>query len=142
MVAPLSHTPLDRIRSLIDDARAAERRDASDEALACYDQALELLAGSAPVEVLADVLRWKGTVHRERGETEAAHALYRRSAEVSDALSYLSGKAHALNCLAIIAQRRGDLDDSERLYDEAARVAMTTDDQRLLGMMATRSRRR
>jgi tetratricopeptide (TPR) repeat protein len=134
MVAPLSHTPIERIRSLIDDARAAERGDAPEEALACYDEALELL-GDRQLEVLADVLRWKGTVLRERGETAAACALYERSAEVADALSYTAGKAHALNCLAIIAQRRGELEESERLYEQAAQLGMAADDQRLLGMI-------
>jgi len=135
MVAPLSHPPLDRIRSLVADARAAERSDAPDEALARYDEALELLADAGQSELLADVLRWKGTVHRERGETEEAGALYRRSADISDRLSYRAGKAHALNCLAAIAQRLGDLREAERLYNEAAIVGTDAADQRLLGMI-------
>ena len=135
MVAPLSQNPLDRARLSIDAARAAERRDAPDDALARYDEALKLLEGLEPAELLADALRWKGTVHRERGETEEARVLYARSAAIADTLGYRAGKAHALNCLAAVAQRRGDMAEAERLYRLAALVGAEAGDQRLLDMI-------
>ena len=61
---------------------------------------------------LADELRWKGSALRDQGRTSDAEPLYRRSLEISERLGYESGRAHGLNCLASLAQRRGDLDSS------------------------------
>jgi tetratricopeptide (TPR) repeat protein len=47
----------------------------------------------------------------------------------------VGGQAHAINCLAIIAQRRGDSKESERLYTKAAGLAATAGETRLLGMI-------
>jgi tetratricopeptide (TPR) repeat protein len=47
----------------------------------------------------------------------------------------VSCKAHGYNCLAIIAQRRGNLAESETLYQQAAEFAALAGDVRLLGMI-------
>ena len=44
-------------------------------------------------------------------------------------------RAHAHNCLAIIAQHRGNLIESERLYAKAFELASKAGDVRLLGMI-------
>lgn len=121
-----------RAEQLAAEARAADLRGNPDGALALYDQAIAAL-GTGPTPLLADLLRWKGTTHRERGETQRALELYERSLGVAVALRHGAAQAHALNCLGIIAQRRGDLKGAERYY--AVAVAAAEGEPQLIGMI-------
>ena len=67
------------------------------------------LATHGPSADLADVIRWKGSVHAECGDTSEADRLYQESALIASSAGYVKGEAHALNCRATIAQRRGEL---------------------------------
>jgi len=117
------------------EARAADLAGAAASALQWYDRAIGAFGVGEGASLLADVLRWKGTVLRERGDTAEARALYERSLAVADAMEYREGHAHALNCLGIVDQRRGKLDDAERRYNEAALLAAGTGDRRLAAMV-------
>ena len=64
-------------------------------------------------------------------ETYLAQQLYERSLEVATACGFAAARGHALNCLGIIAQRRGDMDRAEHYYREAAACAESVDDQEL-----------
>ena len=59
----------------------AEQRELTALALGLYDDALTELGPDCVDPFIADVLRWKGTLLRERGETEAAHRCYASSLE-------------------------------------------------------------
>jgi len=122
-------------RRLADRGRSAEQRGTPRDALGWYDRALASLETAGSDTLCADLLRWKGTVHRECGETAEAAALYRHSRTVATSIGYRAGEAHAVNCLAGIAQRRGDLADAEACYDEAALLAVAAGDVRLAGMI-------
>jgi len=122
-------------RRLVELAREAERRGDAARSLSLYDDAIEALEQEKNLAVLADALRWKGTVHREQGETEAAYRCYTQSLILAERSGSVSCKAHGYNCLAIIAQRRGNLIESERLYGIAADYAGRAGDVRLLGMI-------
>ena len=115
-------------------AREAETSGTSTEALSWYERAVAAME-AAPSAGLADLLRWKGTCHRECGETADAEKLYRRSAEVAATVGYTLGEAHATNCLALVAQRRGDLNRAEVLYGEAMRRALIAEDEPLQAMI-------
>lgn len=123
------------MRNLVDLAREAERRGDVHRSLGLYDDAIEVLEREQDLALLADALRWKGTVHREQGETEAAYRCYTQSLIHAEKCGSISCKAHGYNCLAIIAQRRGNLAESERLYAIAADFASRAGDVRLLGMI-------
>lgn len=118
----------------VERGRSAERTGAADEALGWYERALVTLTRHEPTPVLADVLRWKGTVHRECGDISEADRLYRQSVEIAATAGYAAGIAHALNCRGAAAQIRGDLDAAEELYREAQQRAMDADDLRLSAM--------
>ena len=122
-------------RRLVEQAREAERRGDTARSLGLYDDAIEVLEREQDLAVLADALRWKGTLHREQGETEAAYQCYHQSLVEAEKCGPISAKAHGLNCLAIIAQRRGNLAESEKLYALAADLAGRAGDVRLLGMI-------
>ncbi len=123
------------VKQVIDNARLAEQSGEMSRALALYDDALEQLEKSKPDQLFADVLRWKGTLLRENGDTEGAYRNYLRSFSIAEKIPSVGSQAHAVNCLAIIAQRRGDLREAERLYGNAAELATRAEDNRLLGMI-------
>ena len=127
--------PLEKARALAREALAGWRGADPDQAIEACDHALALLLPVGPTDALADVLRWKGSIMRDRGNHAAASDLYSQSLAVSDAVAYKQGRAHGLNCLGTIAQLRGDLPTAERWYGEAARLAHRLGDRRLSGMV-------
>jgi tetratricopeptide (TPR) repeat protein len=110
-------------RRLVDLARDAERRGDTAKSLGLYDDAIEALEREQDIALLADALRWKGTLHREQGETEAAYRCYTQSLINAEKCGSVSCRAHGFNCLAIVAQRRGNLPESEKLYLQAEMCA-------------------
>src|SRR5580765_5678110 len=109
-------------RRLVELAREAERRGDAARSLSLYDDAIEALEQEKNLAVLADALRWKGTVHREQGETEAAYRCYTLSLSYAERSGSVDSQAHCYNCLAIVAQRRGSLNESEALYKQASEL--------------------
>jgi tetratricopeptide (TPR) repeat protein len=122
-------------RALVNLAREAEQRGDTTRSLQLYDDALTLLGDEKDLPLLADALRWKGTLHREQGETEVAYRCYKQSLVHAEICGSLSCRAHVYNCLAIVAQRRGNLAECEGLYLQAADLAAKAGDVRLLGMI-------
>jgi tetratricopeptide (TPR) repeat protein len=122
-------------RGLVNMAREAEQRGDTARSLQLYDDAISLLDDERDLDLLADALRWKGTLHREQGETEAAYRCYKQSLSHAVRSGSVIGKAHCYNCLAIVAQRRGNFTECERLYMHASELAATVGDVRLLGMI-------
>jgi len=131
----MTQTDPGRSRRLVEQAREAERRGDTARSLSLYDDAIEALEREQNLAGLADALRWKGTLHREQGDTEAAYLCYAQSLIQAEKCGSIGAKAHGYNCLAIIAQRRGNLGESEKLYNQAADYAGRAADVRLLGMI-------
>src|SRR5262249_30144649 len=100
-------------------------------------EALHLIEGEEPTTFHADVLRWQGTTLRDRGRTSDAEPLYRRSLEIASQIGYQDGVAHALNCLAGLAQRRGDLLTAADLLTDAHVLAAKCGDAALSTMIQT-----
>ena len=124
LIADQLRDPFAEARAFVERGRSSEQR-APAEAIGWYDRALATLSGQWS-EMLVDVLRWKGTAHRDCGDTAEAERLYERSAEIAKELGYVAGGAHVTNCRAIIAHRRGDLTAAQHLYWEASALAKRT----------------
>src|SRR6476659_1485535 len=93
-----------------DLAMAAARGTTDTEVVLRSDpESLTLLGVDKDSPLLADVLRWQGSVLRDQGKTDEAEELYQRSLRVAQDLAYLAGESHAVNCLGVIAQRRGEM---------------------------------
>jgi tetratricopeptide (TPR) repeat protein len=132
----LSHdTRTVEARRLGELARAAGVGDSPDAALAFGQDALALLGADERNPLLADVLRWQGSVLRDRGDPSAARPLYERSLQIATTIEYGSGRAHAINCLATLAQRRGALDEATTLYLGSLAEAERCGDTQLMGML-------
>src|SRR5947209_19284396 len=133
LIADRLRDPFAEARTFANRGRACETH-APATAIGWYDRALAVLSGGWS-ELVVDVVRWKGTAHRECGDTAEADRLYERSAEIAKELRYRKGLAHAANCRAIIAQRRGDSLTAERLFHEASDLARDAGDSGLRAMV-------
>ena len=92
-----------RALTLVNLARDAEQRGDVGRSLRYYDDALALLGDETDLSLLADTLRWKGTVHREQGETELA--------QLADALD--APRRLFVPCQGRQENRREDADDRD-----------------------------
>jgi len=126
---------VERAHLLVEMARVAEQLEENGKAVSLYDDALAQFGEDSVDPFLPDVLRWKGTLLRERGETEAAFRCYTASLEKARIVGSDKAEAHALNCLGTVAQRRCDHKECERLYAQASALASKAGDARLLGMI-------
>src|SRR5213075_1947267 len=76
-------------RRLPELAMAAGFGSAADELVLRSDpDSLATLGADENSPLLADILRWQGSVLRDRGETSVAEKLYERSLEVARRLEY------------------------------------------------------
>ena len=116
-------------------ARATGLGDSPDDAFQLHQDALGLLGTDAETPLVADVLRWQASVLRQRSRISDAEPLFRRSLEISVRIGYDAGQAHALNCLASLAQRRGDVSRAAGLLTDALLLANKCADTRLVGMI-------
>ncbi|HEY4671236.1 MAG TPA: tetratricopeptide repeat protein, partial [Gemmatimonadaceae bacterium] len=126
---------VERAHLLVELAREAERLEENGKALSLYDDALSQFSAESIDPFLPEILRWKGTLLREKGETEGAFRAYSMSLEKARLIGSDAAQAHALNCLGTVAQRRCDLKETERLYAQASELAAKAGDARLLGMI-------
>jgi tetratricopeptide (TPR) repeat protein len=122
-------------RRLADEGRRAEQHGDPTAALDAYARAATLLEGDGPVPLLADVVRWTGTVHRELGNLPEADRHYARALALAEQAEHGCGQAHALNCMAIVAQRRGTLDRAQQLFHSASALAEEHGETRLRAMV-------
>jgi tetratricopeptide (TPR) repeat protein len=122
-------------RRLSELARAAGFGDSPDDAIRWNGDALALLGTTEPTTLLVDVLRWQGTVFRDRGRPNDAKPLYQKSLELSRQLKYSAGIAHALNCLGILALNGGDQSAAGELFGQALSATESCAEPRLVGMI-------
>jgi tetratricopeptide (TPR) repeat protein len=129
-----SHAAQSRRRAEL--AMAAAQGAAADDLVLRSDrEGLALLGVDDECPLMADVLRWQGSVLRDRGQTGEAELLYKRSLEVAQRIDYLVGQSHAVNCLGAVAQRRGELRRANQLFQAAQRMADGCGDRQLSGLI-------
>jgi tetratricopeptide (TPR) repeat protein len=114
---------------------AARGTTDTDVVLRSDPESLALLGVDEESPILADVLRWQGSVLRDQGKTDEAEALYQQSLRVAQHLDYLAGQSHAVNCLGVIAQRRGEIARAGQLFIAAQRMAEGCGDIKLAGLI-------
>lgn len=123
------------LAALLESARTAERAGTLDEALQLFEAALWALPCAGDAATAADILRWIGTLHRQRGHTELAIESYEVSLAIAAAADLPYQRASALNCVAIIEQFRAETDRAHELYLEARELAEQVGDERLSAMI-------
>src|SRR6266550_1861502 len=121
--------------SLVERAKAAERAGDWTDALEHYEAAFALLPSEGDARKTAEVLRWIGAVHRQRGDIELATEIYDASLEIARLNGMNDQVAYAMNCLAIVEQQVGRVDAAERQYRKARALAQEAGEDRLVGMI-------
>ncbi len=132
--APEQSRLLVEARALLEQGNEDALRGEPAAAMAQYEEGLGLLAGQQH-PVVADLLCRLGVIRTRLGQTERGEELFGQSLEMATWCGYLAGQAYAVNCLAVVLQRRGDLDVAEWQYRRAARLATEAGDHRLSGMV-------
>lgn len=120
---------------LIQSAQECERVGAWDQALSFYEQAFAHLPSGGCASRAAELLRWIGTVHRERGELELAEESYEASLAIAELNALGTHVAAGLNCLGIMEHRRGRVHQAEIIYERALEQSLALGDQRLAVMV-------
>jgi putative nucleotidyltransferase with HDIG domain len=121
--------------TLIEDARAAEKSGEWDHAVACYEAALSCVTREGDARRAAELVRWIGTVWRERGEAELALEAYELSLAIAEANELHDQLASGYNCVAVVKQFAGEPDEAETLYRHAKLLAVRTRNERLVAMV-------
>ena len=111
------------LQTLVDSGREAQRTGSLDEAVAHFQNALTLLPTARDVRVRADVLRWVGAVHAERGQLDDAASAFHASRIAAGCAGAYEQEAAALVCLANIDLRRGNLEEAAEGLLKARRIS-------------------
>ncbi|HEU4720019.1 MAG TPA: HD domain-containing phosphohydrolase [Gemmatimonadaceae bacterium] len=117
-------------RALIDEGRSLDKLGRRKEARACYERALEALDPPAP-SVASMLLRWIARTHEVDADYAAAASCAERAVALAEQGDDRNALGHALNVLAAVRWRQGDLDEAERLFHEALERGTSTTDPRL-----------
>src|SRR5688500_20328612 len=95
------------LASAIEEARAAERVGALDDALRWYECAYRRVPGEGSAAQAAELLRRIGSVHRQRGELELAMVAYETSLAIAVAYTQNRHIAREPKSHELIVQMRG-----------------------------------
>jgi len=137
---PPRHTSVD---ALIEGARALDKLGRRAEARAQYEQALRSLAVPSP-SLASMLLRWIARTYEVDADYRAAEDCAIAAVATAELGDERNALGHALNVLAAVRWRQGDLDHAEQLFQEALQRGTSTTDPRLqvdvmtnLGTMAS-----
>ncbi|MBV9772456.1 MAG: tetratricopeptide repeat protein [Gemmatimonadetes bacterium] len=122
------------IDSLIESGREAQRTGAWDAALAHFETALTL-APADGARRRADLLRWIGSVHRERGDLDLAQRKYEASRTAADEDGQREQATAALIGLASLELLRGELEPASDLFIRARAAADEAGDDGMVAMV-------
>ena len=134
-MSSITETSTDRLSGLLEAARSADREGRWADALGLYEEGFRIATERRDVESIVSILRWIGTLHRERGELELAGEAYDASLAIAEANGMTAQVASVLNVLAGLEQYAGDPDRAETLYLKAREMAEAAGDHALAGMV-------
>jgi tetratricopeptide (TPR) repeat protein len=89
------------------------------EAIAFYQESLELQEKIGNLQGKAASLRQLAGIYAERGEIDRGITLYQESLELHEKIGDVQGKAATLHCLAIIYANQGDVEKAIAFYQES-----------------------
>lgn len=123
------------VSTLMDEARRAAASGRRTLARQRYESALYLLRDSPEGIAAAVILRRVGRTYLDDGEFAAASDCLTAALAVAEAWNDPGEIAHTINVMAISHWQRGQLEEGERLYQEAGRMARIAGDERLVAMV-------
>lgn len=123
------------LQDLIKSGREAQRTGAWDDALAHYETALAMMPEEGDPKSRADILRWIGTVHTERGSLDDAASRFAASKAEADTAELREQSAAALVSMANVELLRGHLDSAVDLFLQARAISEDIGHDRLVAMI-------
>ena len=117
-------------RALIDEGRALDKVGRRREAREKYEQALQALDPPAP-SIASMLLRWIARTYEIDADYTTASSCAERAVALAEEAGDRNALGHALNVLAAVRWRQGNLDEAERLFHEALQRGTSTTDPRL-----------
>ncbi|MGF2012876.1 tetratricopeptide repeat protein [Nostoc sp. DedVER01b] len=93
-----------------------------DEAIALYNQSLEIKKRIGDVQGKAATLHCLGILYADKGEVDEAIALYNQSLEIEERIGNVQGKAATLHCLGILYADKGEVDEAIALYNQSLSI--------------------
>jgi putative nucleotidyltransferase with HDIG domain len=123
------------LQTLIESGREAQRTGAWDEALAHYETALATIPEEGERKSRADLLRWMGMVHAERGKLEEARERFEASRSAAEAGGLKEETAAALLCVGNVELLRGELESAAAVFLEAREMAEGVGQDRMVAQI-------
>jgi diguanylate cyclase (GGDEF)-like protein/putative nucleotidyltransferase with HDIG domain len=117
-------------RALIEDARALDKLGRRAEARALYEQALRSISSPSP-SLASMLLRWIARSYEVDADYQAAEDCAVAAVATAELGDERNALGHALNVLAAVRWRQGELDHAEQLFHEALERGTSTTDPRL-----------
>ncbi|MEH2308706.1 tetratricopeptide repeat protein [Nostoc sp.] len=99
-----------------------------DQAIALYNQSLEIDERIGDVQGKAATLHSLGIIYANKGEVDQAIALYNQSLEITQRIGNAQGKAATLHSLGIIYDNRGEVDQAIALYNQSLEITQRIGD--------------
>ncbi|MBI4520841.1 MAG: tetratricopeptide repeat protein [Gemmatimonadetes bacterium] len=115
------------LRAIIDQARTAEREANRPLARRHYEAALCELRQQTHSPLAAALFRWIGRTYVDDSDLDAASNCFETARLIAYANEDALGVANALNCMAVVAVKRGRLEEAKELYRDALAGARDTD---------------
>ncbi|MEO7457220.1 MAG: tetratricopeptide repeat protein, partial [Gemmatimonadaceae bacterium] len=129
--------------ALIEEARSLDKLGRRGEARALYEQAMRTMAAPSP-SMASMLLRWIARTYEVDADYRAAEDCAIAAVATAELGDERNALGHALNVLAAVRWRQGDLDHAEQLFQEALERGTSSTDPRLqvdvmtnLGTMAS-----
>ena len=117
-------------RALIEDARALDKLGRRAEARALYEQALRSISSPSP-SLASMLMRWIARSYEVDADYKAAEDCAVAAVATAELGDERNALGHALNVLAAVRWRQGDLDHAQQLFHEALERGTSTTDPRL-----------
>ncbi|WP_242054606.1 lipopolysaccharide assembly protein LapB [Nostoc sp. FACHB-190] len=93
-----------------------------DQAIALYNQVLEIDESIGNVQGKAATLHQLAGIYANKGDVDQAIALYNQSLEITERIGNVQGKAATLHQLAILYANKGEVDQAIALYNQSLEI--------------------
>ena len=117
-------------RALIEEARSLDKLGRRAEARTLYEEALRSVTTPSP-SLASMLLRWIARSYEVDADYQAAEDCAEAAVATAELGDERNALGHALNVLAAVRWRQGDLDHAEQLFHEALERGTSTTDPRL-----------
>jgi diguanylate cyclase (GGDEF)-like protein/putative nucleotidyltransferase with HDIG domain len=117
-------------RALIEEARSLDKLGRRAEARTLYEQALRSITEPSP-SLASMLLRWIARTYEVDADYQAAEDCAEAAVATAELGDERNALGHALNVLAAVRWRQGDLDHAQQLFHEALERGTSTTDPRL-----------